>query len=94
MEGLAVYIWPVSIGIVYFAIVTLINKFTRFSYKSGFYLALVLILVFLAFFWVMASQDPSGWIGLGMIIMSIVAAVSLAAYLMSWLIVSLVSKKA
>ncbi|PKM69346.1 MAG: hypothetical protein CVU94_04260 [Firmicutes bacterium HGW-Firmicutes-19] len=93
MEGLAVYIWPVLIGAAYFAIVTLLKKYTRFGYKFGFYLALALVLVFLAIFWVIASQDPSGWIGLAMIIMSIFASVSLATYLLGWFLVSLTSKK-
>jgi hypothetical protein len=94
MEGLYVYIWPILIGAVYFAIITLLKKYTRFGYKFGFYLALTLILLFLAIFYVIASQDPSGWIGLAMIIMSIFTAVILATYLLGWLVVSLVSKKA
>ncbi|MDO9592669.1 MAG: hypothetical protein CVU85_08335 [Firmicutes bacterium HGW-Firmicutes-10] len=94
MEGLAVYIWPVLIGAVYFGIISLLKKYTRFGYKFGFFLALALILIFLAIFWVIASQDPSGWIGLAMIIMSIVMSVILATYLLGWFVVSLVSKKA
>jgi hypothetical protein len=94
MEGLVVYIWPVLIGAVYFGIISLLKKYTRFGYKFGFFLALALIGIFLAFFWVIASQDTSGWIGLAMIIMTIVVSVSLATYLLGWLIVSLLSKKA
>jgi hypothetical protein len=94
MEGLYVYIWPILIGAAYFAIITILKKYTRFGYKFGFFLALALILVFLAIFYVLASQDPSGWIGLAMIIMSIFTAVILATYLLAWLVVSLISKKA
>lgn len=94
MEGLYVYIWPILIGAAYFAIITLLKKYTRFGYKFGFFLALALILVFLAIFYVLASQDPSGWIGLAMIIMSIFTAVILATYLLGWFVVSLISKKA
>ena len=94
MEGLYVYIWPVLIGIAYFALITLLNKFKRFSYKSGFFLALILILVFLGIVWVVASQDPSAWVGLGLIIMAMVSGVALAAYVLCWLMVSLVTRKA
>ncbi len=94
MEGLFVYIWPILIGAAYFAIITLLKKYTRFTYKLGFFLALALIILFLAIFWVVASQDPSGWIGLAMIIMSIFTSVILATYLLGWLVVSLISKKA
>ena len=94
MEGLYVYIWPVLIGVAYFAIITLLKKYTRFGYRFGFFLALALILLFLAFFWVIASQDTSGWIGLAMIIMSIFTGVILATYLLGWFVVSLISKKA
>ena len=94
MEGLFVYIWPILIGAAYFAIITLLKKYTRFTYKLGFILALALIILFLAIFWVVASQDPSGWIGLAMIIMSIFTSVILATYLLGWLVVSLISKKA
>lgn len=94
MEGLYVYIWPVTIGIAYFALITLLNKFKRFSYKSGFFLALILILIFLTIGWIVAMQDSSGWVGLGMIILAIVSAVALGSYLLCWLIVSLFTKKA
>lgn len=94
MEGLYVFIWPVLIGVAYFALITLLNKFKRFSYKSGFFLALILILVFLGIVWVVASQEPSGWVGLGLIIMAIVSGVALAAYVFCWLMVSLVTRKA
>ena len=94
MEGFYVYIWPILIGAAYFAIVTILKKYTRFGYKFGFFLALALILIFLAVFYVLALQDTSGWIGLAMIIMSIFAAVILATYLLGWLVVSLISKKA
>lgn len=93
MEGLLVYIWPIAIGAAYFALITLLKKYTRFGYKFGFLLALVLIGIFLAFFYVIASQDTSGWIGLAMIIMTIVASVSLGTYLLGWLIVSLIRRK-
>lgn len=94
MEGLYVYIWPVLIGIAYFALITLLNKFKRLSYKSGFFLALILILVFLGIVWVVASQEPSGWVGLGLIIMAMVSGVALAAYVLCWLVVSLVTRRA
>ncbi len=94
MEGLYAFIWPIAIGIAYFALITLLNKFKRFSYKSGFFLALILILIFLGVVWVVASQDPSAWVGLGLIIMAMVSGMALAAYLLSWLVVSLVTRKA
>ncbi len=94
MEGLYAFIWPIAIGIAYFALITLLNKFKRFSYKSGFFLALILILIFLGVVWVVASLDPSAWVGLGLIIMAMVSGMALAAYLLSWLVVSLVTRKA
>lgn len=94
MEGMYVFIWPVLIGVAYFALITLLNKFKRFSYSSGFFLALILILVLLGIVWVVASQDPSAWVGLGLIIMAMVSGVTLAAYLLCWLMVSLVTRKA
>lgn len=94
MERLYVYIWPVLIGAAYFAIISMLKKYTRFGYRFGFFLALALILLFLVFFWIVASQDPSGWIGLAMIIMSIFTGVILATYSLGWLVVTLISKKA
>ncbi|MDO9592668.1 MAG: hypothetical protein Q7I98_05675 [Erysipelotrichaceae bacterium] len=92
MEGLAVYIWPVVIGAAYFAVITLLKKFTRFSYKLGLILPVGLVLFFLAMLLFVAPQDTTGWAALGYVIMVVMTSVILVTYLLGWLIVSLTSK--
>ncbi|PKM86271.1 MAG: hypothetical protein CVU85_08330 [Firmicutes bacterium HGW-Firmicutes-10] len=92
MEGLAVYIWPVLIGAAYFAIITLLKKYTRFSYKLGLILPVGLVLFFLAMLLFVAPQDTTGWAALGYVIMVVMTSVILVTYLLGWLIVSLTSK--
>jgi hypothetical protein len=92
MEGLVVYIWPVVIGTAYFAIVALLKKYTRFSYKLGLILPVGLVLFFLGMLLFVAPQDTTGWAGLGYVIMLVLTSVILVTYLLGWLIVSLVNK--
>ncbi len=93
MEGLVVYIWPVVIGAAYFALVALLKKFTRFSYKLGLILPVGLVLFFLAMLVFVAPQDTTGWAGLGYVIMLVLTSIILGTYLLGWLIVSQLSKK-
>ncbi len=92
MEGLYVYIWPVVIGAAYFAIVTLLKKYTRFTYKLGLILPVGLVLFFLVMLLFVAPQDTTGWAALGYVIMVVMTSVILVTYLLGWLIVSLVNK--
>jgi uncharacterized BrkB/YihY/UPF0761 family membrane protein len=92
MEGLAVYIWPVIIGAAYFAIITLLKKYTRISYKLGLILPVALVLFFLAMLLFVAPQDTTGWAALGYVVMLVLTSIILGTYLLGWLMVSLVNK--
>ncbi|PKM69345.1 MAG: hypothetical protein CVU94_04255 [Firmicutes bacterium HGW-Firmicutes-19] len=92
MEGLYVYIWPVVIGAAYFAVVTLLKKYTRFSYKLGLILPVGLVLFFLAMLLFVAPQDTTGWAALGYVVMVVLTSIILVTYLLGWMIVSLVNK--
>jgi uncharacterized BrkB/YihY/UPF0761 family membrane protein len=92
MEGLAVYIWPVIIGAAYFAIITLLKKYTRISYKLGLILPVALVLFFLAMLLFVAPQDTTGWAALGYVVMLVLTSIILGTYLLGWLFVTLVNK--
>lgn len=92
MEGLYVYIWPVVIGAAYFAIITLLKKYTRIGYQHGLILPVGLVLFFLAMLLFVAPQDTTGWAGLGYVIMLVLTSIVLITYVLAWFIVSLISK--
>ncbi|MDP3304696.1 MAG: hypothetical protein Q8S15_01280 [Erysipelotrichaceae bacterium] len=92
MEGLYVYIWPVVIGAAYFAIITLLKKYTRIGYQHGLILPVGLVLFFSAMLLLVAPQDTTGWAGLGYIIMLVLSSVVFITYVLAWFIVSLINK--
>jgi hypothetical protein len=90
MEAFLAYIaLPILVGFVYFFIVTLIKRSEDITYIQGMILPVFFLVVFLL---PMTSQDPTGWASFGRGVMVIFSAVILITYLLSWLIVTLVSK--
>jgi hypothetical protein len=90
MEAVLAYlVLPVLVGIVYFTIFRLIKKSDDISYLHG--------LILPAFFLVMllfpgSSQGSSGWYSMTRGFMILFTGIMVITYLISWLIVSLVSK--
>jgi hypothetical protein len=90
MEAVLAYlVLPVLVGIIYFTIFLLIKKVEDISYTQGLILPVFFLVIFLL---PMSSQDSSGWSSIGRGIMAIFSGIILITYLISWLIVSLVSK--
>ena len=90
MEGIFIYFLPVLLGVAYFGIISLLKKYTQITYKHGLN-ALGLVILFLTMLLVVNLQD---WSAVGYGFLLVITTIILVIYLLGWLIVSLISKRA
>jgi len=93
-EALRIYLPFIAIGFVYFLIITGLKKKFRIGYLKGLWLPLgVVILFFGLAVYARVYPQPGSWNDLVFAAMTAVLTITLATYVVLWLVVSLFSKK-
>ncbi len=88
MEPILFYAVAAIVGLVYFALVTLIRKVAKIQYFHAFLLPLVILVFFVGMLIYSRFTDTMGWMTIGYFISSLWIGIATLTYGVAWFLVS------